>query len=200
MDFAITIPNAVLVLHQFTSKDDYRRNLQHVQIEFGGGSRNATAVASDGHRLIKVDFRLPEEDECPLDDTTILVKGNDLKEIARTARKGSAVLECRGDREGICRWHVGSTHGDTVLGKDLQFPNYRQITSNPDRKGKATLSELNPKYLAEMLRHATNVPGKGTPLGVRFLAQTDSEEPILFTLEDIESKITCTYLLMPMRM
>jgi DNA polymerase III sliding clamp (beta) subunit (PCNA family) len=50
------LPKHVINLYRFTSTDETRVALQHVCIEYTAGNAIATAVATDGHRLVYLEF------------------------------------------------------------------------------------------------------------------------------------------------
>jgi DNA polymerase III sliding clamp (beta) subunit (PCNA family) len=199
----ITIPAAVLQLHRFVSGTGYSdvSNITNLRIE-EGEDNTYIAIATDGHRLVKLVWNRAEGDEPG--DLPIHLPAAEAKRLAATAKKVDTKIELRSEGPDIA--HVGTYHTSVVLESGGKFPDWRQVL--PKGGGQVTEAfSLNPKYLAEAMQHAEKwvcVGGRkrASPCVVADVpVWGDALSPIQFSAESSCTHwLRAAYILMPMRL
>lgn len=80
----IELPAAIFSLHIFTSKDESRVALQHIQVEITDGK--GYAIATDGYKLVKLDF------DAQAADCTFFINQTTAKQVEKMVKKEGSVL------------------------------------------------------------------------------------------------------------
>lgn len=216
-EFIANIPYSVIAMWPFCSDDKFRAALNHIQVNLHD-DRASTAYATDGHRLLEVNFvqerGIVKDDDTVTDDTyastttTLYIPRHIAKDAVRAATKHTLIF--RLDREtetyrlsipgGDVNWHF-------PIAVEFQFPDVTQVIpileTAPDSFGP---TGFNLEYLADFAAwiKRVRVSSKGAPIGATMLhgAGADGCGPTMWVActNTLQPEITLAYyVLMPMR-
>jgi hypothetical protein len=209
---SIKIPKAAMELHRFTHKDSHK-NISHVRFEFDHGTKKATGIVTDGHRMTVLSWVWDSEEDPG--SQPIHITGSELKQVCSAlSTKEHAILEWRpGDPLGT--WHLpGYVTKHAHPDEQVNFPDWQAVLpkpTSPKEQGKSVA--LNPQYVEEALAHARKwvLPKparRGTGDSYRFglhaavfeLGFWGPNSPARIIARDPVNQVDATYIVMPMRL
>jgi hypothetical protein len=194
------LPKHVINLYRFTSTDTdgYRIALQHVCIEYTAGNAIATAVATDGHRLVYLYFNMGGFQ--PTDGKLYLHR--DVLKNIKLGKDGVANLN-----DGYITATVRGATTRYDASYDLQgygYPDWRQCAdiAPSDDATPCSMVGVNARYLADF---ADYLKACGVGYGIGFEMPANDTSIIAMTAHgDVDgsgdTSQAIRYLLMPMRL
>lgn len=150
-DYTLTLPKAVYQLHRFVSRDEQRSNLSHVRITQCGpqAARQYLATATDGHRLVTVEFRAAETDDCGPLSGDVLLPGPLLNATRPKGKQTSGVLTGIGDIHTLTTGELSATFENA---HDWTFPDTQRVIpakGAPDGVA-CRVAAFNLRYLSDL--------------------------------------------------
>jgi hypothetical protein len=193
------LPRCVFELNRFASRDVCRSSLLFIYVEQTGAENHYSAIATDGHRLGKVDFVLEHGHGLP---KRFGIDAKACVEILKGAKKDTEFfveVEELTDLERDCSsvdTKARLSAGNKIVQSEAigQFPDYRQVIPEHNDSGVHEIG-VNPEYIGDV---ATYLKKCGEATGIKLVLGKDEYSPMRIERECADWSLV--YVVMPMSM